>query len=325
MPEIRTGTVAEWRQLSPVLATFRLAPEEGHPFPEYEAGQYVALRREDCRLTRRVTGPDGTTRYLPDLDEAGRQKRGPVTHAYSIASAPFRTRADGYLEFLVVLELAGTLGRLTESLFDMDPREGGEMRYVERIVGDFTLARRVQDASHVVMVATGTGLAPLVSMVRQLDHQAASGDAGLPRVTLFFANRTFAELAFHAELADVAGAGRFDFVYVPSVSRPGDEQGREAVGRGRANNVLRLALDLPMAEEQALEEARASGVQTTDLEAATAGAIAPQLPAGMDLAALRRRIQPESTVVLTCGNPKGMQDVRQAAEGRGIRVEREEW
>lgn len=325
MPEVRTGTVARWRQLSPVLATFRLAPEAGHPFPAYESGQYVALRREDCRLTQRVRGPDGRTRYLPDLDEGGRQKRGPVTHAYSIASAPFQTRSEGYLEFLVVLELASTLGRFTESLFDMDPREGGAMGYVERIVGDFTLARRVQEASHVMMVATGTGLAPLVSMVRQLDHDAAEGRTDGPAVTLVFANRTFAELAFHSELAAVAAAGRFDFVYVPSVSRPGDEQGHEVVGRGRANNVLRLALGLPMAEEQALQEARKAGVDTGDLAAAVARAVTPQLPPGIDLAALRRRIDPGHTVVLTCGNPQGMQDVRQAAEGLGIRVEREEW
>ena len=58
MPSIRTGTVTVWRQISPVLASFRLAPEEGHRFPSYEAGQYRALRREDCRLTRRVTGPE---------------------------------------------------------------------------------------------------------------------------------------------------------------------------------------------------------------------------------------------------------------------------
>jgi len=62
MPDIRTGTVVEWRQLSPVLATFRLAPEDGHAFPSYEAGQYMALRREDCRLTRKVKAPDGGLR-----------------------------------------------------------------------------------------------------------------------------------------------------------------------------------------------------------------------------------------------------------------------
>jgi ferredoxin-NADP reductase len=199
------------------------------------------------------------------------------------------------------------------------------MRYVERIVGDFTLARRVQGASHVLMVATGTGLAPLLSMVRQIDHDASAGSPVPPKVTLLYANRTWLELAFHEELSGVAAARRFDFVYVPSVSRPGEEQGLETVGRGRANNILRLALGLPMAEEQVLEEARAAGDDTRDLEAAVVRAVSPQLPPGIDLGALRARLDPPSTVVLTCGNPAAMADVGRVAEGLGMRLEREEW
>jgi ferredoxin-NADP reductase len=325
MPEIRTGTVVSWNQLSPLLASFRLAPQKRHRFPSYEAGQYMALRREDCRLTRRVSGPDGRTRFVPDLDELGRQKRGPVTHAYSIASAPYQTKRDKYVEFLVVLEMASTLGRFTESLFDMNPREGAAMLYVERIVGDFTLARRAEGAAHVLMVATGTGLAPLIAMVRQLDHEASSGRPVPQRVTLLFANRTRPELAFHEELAAIEAAGHFDFVYLPTVSRPGDEQGREAIGRGRANNILRLALGLPMAEEAALEEARKNGGDTEALEAAVARAVPPQLPPGTDAAALRSRLDPGATVVLTCGNPAAMEDIRRTCEGQGMRVEREEW
>jgi ferredoxin-NADP reductase len=175
------------------------------------------------------------------------------------------------------------------------------------------------------MVATGTGLAPLVSMVRQIDHDASSGRQAPARITLVFANRTRTELAFHEELAAIAAAGHFDFVYVPSVSRPGDEQGSGAFGRGRANNVLRLALGLPMAEEEALEEARRAGRDTETLEAALTRAVAPQLPATVDLAALRARVDPASTVVLTCGNPVAMEDIRRVAKGQGMRVEREEW
>jgi ferredoxin-NADP reductase len=272
-----------------------------------------------------VSGPDGGTRFVPDLDPSGRQRRGTVTHVYSIASAPHQTERHDYLEFLVVLEMTSTLGRFTESLFDMEPREGREMRYVERIVGDFTLARRAKGAAHIVMVATGTGLAPLVSMVRQVDHDAGAGRPAPRRLTLFFAHRRRAELAFHEELAAIAAAGRFDFVYVPTVSRPGDEQGREVIGRGRANNVFRLALGLPMAEEEAREEASRAGRDTAALEDALARAVAPQLPPGIDLAAVQKRLNPASTVVLTCGNPRAMQDVRRAAEGVGIRVEQEEW
>jgi ferredoxin-NADP reductase len=229
------------------------------------------------------------------------------------------------VEFLVVLEMASTLGRFTESLFDMEPRKGAEMLYVERIVGDFTLARRAEGAAHVLMVATGTGLAPLASMVRQIDHDASSERPVPERVTLLFANRTRPELAFHDELAGLVSAGRFDFVYLPTVSRPGDEQGREAIGRGRANNVLRLALGLPMAEEEALEKVRRAGGDTEALEAAVARAVPPQLPPGIDAAALRSRLDPGATVVLTCGNPAAMEDIRRVSERQGMRVEREEW
>jgi len=325
MPETRTGTISLWRQLSPVLAVFRLAPEPGHHFPAYQAGQYIALRRENCRLTRRVTGPDGRPRYLPDLDEHGRQKRGPVAHAYSVASPPYRTEREGCLELFVALEVSDGLGRFTESLFDMEPRQGGELRYVERIAGDFTLARRAAGVPHVLMVASGTGIAPFASMVRQLDHEAALGRAVPWRVTLLFANRTVPELAFHDEFAAIAAARRFDFAYVAAVSRPKGEGDGGGVGRGRAGNLLRHVLCLPLREEEDLQEARQAGADLRLATAALERATRPQLPAGVDAAALRARIDPSQTVILTCGNPAVMADVRQVADGRSIRFEREEW
>ena len=174
---------------------------------------------------------------MPDLDERGRQKRGPVTHAYSIASAPFQTARDGHLEFLVVLEVQDALGRFTESLFDAEAREGSPLGYVERTAGDFTLARRAAGVPHVLMVATGTGLAPFASMVRELDHDAFEGRPVPWAVTLLFANRTAPELAFHEELAEIAAARRFDFVYVPTVSRPGaDARTRSWARAGRGTS-----------------------------------------------------------------------------------------
>jgi len=324
MPETRTGTIVSWRQLSPLLASFRLSPQAPLDFPAYDPGQYIALRRESCRLTRRVPGPDGRPRYVPDLDERGRQKRGPVTHAYSIASAPFQTGRDAYLEFLVVLELGDALGRLTESLFDTEEREGGTLGYVERTAGDFTLARRAKGVPHVLMVATGTGLAPFASMLRALDHDALEGRPVPWAVTLFFANRTRPELAFHEELAAIAAARRFDFAYVPSVSRPGPAKDA-AVGEGRASNLLRHVLALPLREEEALEEARAGGGDAAAAAVDLGRVTRPRLPAGIDVEALRARLDPARTVALTCGNPDAMDDVRRVAARLGVRLEREEW
>jgi ferredoxin-NADP reductase len=324
MPETRSGTVASWTQLSPTLASFRLAPQAPLRFPAYAAGQYIALRRESCRLTRRVAGPDGRPRYVPDLDERGRQKRGPVTHAYSIASAPFQTARDGHLEFLVVLEIADALGRFTESLFDAEERDGGSLGYVERTAGDFTLARRAAGVPHVLMVGTGTGLAPFASMVRELDHDAFEGRPVPWSVTLLFANRTAPELAFHEELAGIAAARRFDFAYVPAVSRPGATSD-PALGEGRAGNLLRHVLGLPLREEEALAEARAGGLDTAPAASALERATRPRLPASVDPGALRARIEASRTVVLTCGNPDAMDDVRRISERTGLRFEREEW
>lgn len=324
MPPTRTGTVVSWRQLSPMLATFRLAPQAPLRFPAYEAGQYIALRRESCRLTRRVPGPDGRPRFVPDLDERGRQKRGPVTHAYSIASAPFQAAAEGHLEFLVVLEMGDALGRLTESLFDAEEREGAPVGYVEHTAGDFTLARRAAGAAHVLLVATGSGLAPFASMVRELDHEAAEGRPVPWAVTLLFANRTRPELAFHDELEAIAAARRFDFVYVPSVSRKA-ATADPAVGEGRATNVLRHALGLPLREEEALAESRAEGTDVAAAAAALDRATRPRLPAGADPGMLRGRVRPGQTVVMTCGNPDAVADVRRVSERLGLRFEREEW
>src|SRR4051812_36930664 len=110
----KRGTVSSFARISPTLARFRLLPEPGSPFVRYEAGQYIALFRDDCRLTRKTADERGV-RYAADLDPSGLPRRGPIGHAYSIASAPFETERDGHLEFYVVLERLeeDRLGRLT--------------------------------------------------------------------------------------------------------------------------------------------------------------------------------------------------------------------
>jgi len=176
----------------------------------------------------------------------------------------------------------------------------------------------------VLMVATGSGIAPFASMVRQLDYDAAAGRPVPWSATLVFGNRTPRELAFHDELSAITAARRLDFAYVPTVSRPGDGVS-PALGRGRAPNVLRHLLGLPMTEEEKLEEAQASGADARAAAAALDGAVRPRLPEEADPEALRLRLDPGRTVVLTCGNPVVMDDVRQVAERTGMRFEREEW
>jgi ferredoxin-NADP reductase len=307
MADLKTGRIEEWHRLSPTLSLFRVVALDSSPFPAYQAGQYIALRRDDCLLTRKVK-EGNEVRYVPDLDANGQQKRGPVTHSYSISSAPFETAQGNYLEFYVVLERGrdGVLGRFTESLFrGMEQHSNERLAYVERIVGDFTLDKRAAGFEHALMVGTGTGLAPFVSMVKQLHFDAQRGVRPPGRYTLLHANRTREELAYHRDLLDIEKARTFDFVYVPSVSRPtAGDLADPQLGSGRANNLLRQVFELPPAEASAVP-------------------LAP--PRERPLAMLRERIQPSKTVVLTCGNPNVMADIAWIAGQAGMRFEKEDW
>lgn len=328
MAERRTGIVVYARQSSPILSIFRLMPEAGSSFPDYKAGQYIALRREDCRLTRRVVGADGLPHFVPDLDEAGRQKRGPITHSYSISSAPCETKEKGFLEFYVVLERDehGDPGRLTESLFRVHPSEDESVGYVSRIVGDFTLDKRAAGFKSVLLVGTGTGLAPFVSMIKQLAFETSRGTRPDVRYTLLHTNRTREEMAYHEEMAAIEAGRRFDFLYLPSVSRPSPVDLEDPrLGRGRANNLLRHLFDMPLKEQEELEEAASNGKALAAARDALERMTRPVLPRHVSREELRRRLDPAHTVILTCGNAQVMADIKRIADVNGIRFEKEDW
>jgi len=137
----------------------------------------------------------------------------------------------------------GEMGRFTESLFRIERNGSDRLFYLSRIVGNFTLARRAAGFAHVLMVATGTGLAPFVSMVKQLQFEALRNGASHKQYTLLHANRTYEELAYHRELLAIEASNAVDFVYIPSVSRPTARDHNDShLGVGRANNVLRKVL-----------------------------------------------------------------------------------
>ena len=325
MAELKQGAVTSFHRLSDELAILRLLPEDGSRFPTYKPGQYIALRRDDCRLTRRLVDASGRVQYVHDVDESGRPRLGPVTHSYSIASAPFETERGGHLEFYVVLERGDVPGRLTESLFGIDGKSGDHIKYHDRITGDFTLDKRAASRRDVLMVGTGTGVAPFVSMVKQLHHEAARSGGDGKRYTLIHANRTREELAYHEELAAAAASEQIDLVYVGSVSRPAGSGADPGIGAGRATNLLRHVFDMPLKEEEELAAARARGGDVGSAEKALARTVRPRLPDHVNQRRLRDRLDPTQTVVLTCGNPAGMADVGMIAERLAMRFEKEDW
>ncbi|MBI4428579.1 MAG: hypothetical protein HY562_05620 [Ignavibacteriales bacterium] len=328
MADIKIGTTVSRNDLSAILTIFRLMPEQGNKFPSYNAGQYIALRREDCRLTKRLVGEDGAIRFVPDLDEQGNQKRGPVTHSYSISSAPFETAEKGWLEFYVILERdeSGNPGRLTESLFRMDAEKDNKVTYFYKITGDFTLEKRAAGFKNIVLVGTGSGLAPFASMIKQLHHDALHGQSTDARVTLFHANRGLHELGYHRELTEIEAAQKFDFLYVPSVSRPSKEDyANPKFGKGRANNLLRSVFHMSLKEEQDLQLLAAQRQETTQAKKVVERTVRPVLPRHISHDRLLARMKPEKTVILTCGNPLSMDDINYIAVANKIKFEKEEW
>ena len=327
MVQRRVGSVVYREDLSPHLVILRLMPEAGSRFPPSRPGQYIALSSDDCDLTTKIgTGSDGKAIYGPDLDDSGARRTGTVTHSYSLASAPWEQEAHGFLEFYVALEMLhdGSYGRLSSAFVKLDPTDDQHrvLGYVDRIAGTFTLEGRTNGYQNVLMIGTGTGLAPFVAMVKQLHHDATTGHGDGRRYTLLHTNRTYAELGYHKTLLDIERSAAFDFVYVPTVSRPTKrDRFDQAIGSGRANNVLRSLLGLPTQEVARRKTEKVPGVGGD----AALPAPDPELPAHLSVDHLVERITPATTKMLACGNPAGLSDIRETAERCGIAFEKEEW
>lgn len=324
MAERRTGTVIDKELLSESLMRFRVKPEPDRQFPDYEAGQYIALGRDDCKLTRKTgVAVDGKPICEPEFDPWGRQTVGSLKEYYSIASSPAETNEHGWLEFLVALDhgVHGLPGRLYEELFGSGNVSECKVTYYDTIGGSFTLHARVDEAESVLMVGTGTGVAPFVSMLKELyAHDTAT--AGY-RYTLVQASRTVAELAYQELLSEIEAAGRFDFLYIPTISQPSaDAPVDKHIGQGRASNVVRHIYGLPTAEEEKPIGAT-SDVTRVAASIALTRLVQPILPSHVSTAALAARLDPASTVVLACGNPASTADIQATAVRRQLRIEME--
>jgi CDP-4-dehydro-6-deoxyglucose reductase len=125
--------------------------------------------------------------------------------SFSMASAPQGAVVDFHIR-----RIPG--GHFTDGgLAQLQP---GDALEVELPLGSFCL--RPQDYRPIVMLATGTGLAPLKAML-----EALQGDPDCPPVSLYWGARTEADLYLHDQIAQW-GEGLYEFNYVPVLSRAGD-------------------------------------------------------------------------------------------------------
>jgi CDP-4-dehydro-6-deoxyglucose reductase, E3 len=175
-PTMHHATVTSTRMLAPTVREITLDPGPGFAFVP---GQWVSLR---------VPQPGG--------EELGR--------AYSIASPP---RDDGRFD-LAVTRVEGGPG--SSYLHTVEP---GAVFQVTQAQGFFTLA---QPTRPVVMVGTGTGVAPLRSMLFSASREAQAPP--MPFV-LLFGVRTEQDILYRAEFEALEHTWAA-FRFVPTLSRP---------------------------------------------------------------------------------------------------------
>ncbi len=197
-----SATVVSRRDPAPDLWIIRIRTEIELP---YRPGQYVTL----------------------GLQSNGRV----IERPYSICSSPLENEIELFIERVPE-------GELSDPLFALGI--GGEVIVRRRTKGLFLRDAPLADEPH-LFVATVTGVAPFVSLLRTLASRARSGEwTPVPVIILQGAARS-AELGYADELVDLAK--EFDwFTYVPTVSRPWEDP--EWRGElGRVEDVMRKYAD----------------------------------------------------------------------------------
>jgi len=115
-----------------------------------------------------------------------------IRRSYSIANAP---RADGTLELVIKRYPGGMLSR-----YWFEEAAVGDLLRLEGPLGTFFL--RDQPVDHLVLLATGTGIAPVKAILEQLSMQ----DGPVPaRISVYWGNRDPAEFCIDL------GCGALDF------------------------------------------------------------------------------------------------------------------
>ncbi|MBI4161937.1 MAG: ferredoxin--NADP reductase [Acidobacteria bacterium] len=148
-----------------------------------------------------------------------------VERAYSIVSAPHEPLIEVFVELVPPPE-----GKLTPRMHRLEP--GDRMAIRPRGKGVFTLA---PDRPDQLMVATVTGIAPFISMVRDRLHR---GENDL-RFLLLHGASYQDEFAYRPEMESLARRFPGRVVYIPTVSRPAEARNRGWAGlAGRVNTLV---------------------------------------------------------------------------------------
>ena len=198
--------VSHRQDITDELCVVRVAPDAG--VPDYKPGQYATLG------------------VLPEPDSDQAKKKGLaklVLRPYSISSTPLN-KED--IEFYLALVPEG---QFTPKVWGL--KEGDRLYMAPKPKGKFTLDGVPADRD-LVFIATGTGLAPFMSMIKTYR------DTGRwRRVVVIHGTRFCADLGYKAELEALAEADE-TITYIPACSREPEPSGKVSDWfglRGRVN------------------------------------------------------------------------------------------
>lgn len=206
--------VIEVTRWAPTLLSFKVTRPDGFKFT---AGQFVRLgiHGKDLQYfaqdheTKLITSK--TQGQLVDLD-------GYVFRAYSVASSPY----DEFIEFFSVVIPEGEFTSKVNHI-----QVGDSLLLNTTPFGYLTLARyQLPLPNDLWLLATGTGLAPFLSILKTIDVWQQ-----YQRIILVYSARTSQELAYQAEIGSIKsiyGDNGAAFVFLPIVTREADYAGEKA-------------------------------------------------------------------------------------------------
>lgn len=207
------AVVTRIERVAPGLLIIRVAPD-GWELPDFKPGQFAVI---------------GLPGSAPRCPEANGEDQPPapdklLRRSYSIASS---SRQKEYLELYVALVRSGGL---SPRLFAL--QAGDRVWLSPKVSGLFTLDE-VPNEMNLVLVATGTGLAPYVSMLRSRLLEESSR-----RVAVLHGARHSWDLGYRDELTAMQRSFPH-LAYIPVVSRPDEEVSPWSGFAGRVQDAWR--------------------------------------------------------------------------------------